>query len=95
VAETLVMIDIDCLKSLGLGSKEGALRFAAYLKEEFFPDLHCEPSTNGNGVHGYFVLHKLGLDAKTVNAQLRRFEKWQKQEASRAGSTYLIIGEKG
>ena len=80
VAETLVMIDIDCLKCRGLGSKEGAIRFAAHLKERFFADLYYEPSTNGIGVHGYFVLDKLGLPAKTVNAQLRLFEKWLKQQ---------------
>ena len=55
------MIDIDCLKCLGLGSKEGAHEFAIHLKEEFFCDLYFEPSTNGNGVHGYFVLHKLAV----------------------------------
>jgi hypothetical protein len=95
VAETLVMIDIDCLKCLGLGSKEGAWRFAAHLREEFFPDLYFEPSTNGNGVHGYFVLHKLGLDAKTVNAQLRTFEKWLKQEARRIGADIEGVEIKG
>jgi hypothetical protein len=95
VAETLVMIDIDCLKSLGLGSKKGALRFAAHLKEEFFPDLYSEPSTNGNGVHGYFVLDKLGLDAKTVNAQLRTFEKWLKQEGRRVGADIEGVEIKG
>jgi hypothetical protein len=30
--ETLVMIDIDCRKSLGLGSKQGAHQFAAFLR---------------------------------------------------------------
>ena len=47
IAETLVMIDIDCLKSRGLGSKEGAHRFADHLKETYFPDLCFESSTNG------------------------------------------------
>ncbi len=93
--ETLVMIDIDCLKCLGLGSKEGAHRFATHLKEEFFSDLYFEPSTNGNGVHGYFVLHKLGLPAKTVNAQLRTFEKWLKQEARKIGSDIEDVEVKG
>jgi hypothetical protein len=95
VAETLVMIDIDCLKSLGLGSKEGAHRFADHLREEFFPDLYFESSTNGNGVHGYFVLHKLGLPAKTVNAQLRVFEKWLKQEAKKVGADIEGVEIKG
>lgn len=93
--ETLVMIDVDCLKCLGLGSKEGAHEFATHLKEEFFSDLYYEPSTNGNGVHGYFVLHKLGLPAKTVNAQLRTFEKWVKQEAGRIGADIEGVEIKG
>ncbi len=93
--ETLVMIDIDCLKCLGLGSKEGAHEFAAHLKTTHFPDLYFEPSTNGNGVHGYFVLHKLGLPAKTVNAQLRTFEKWLKQEARRIGADIEGVEIKG
>jgi hypothetical protein len=95
VAETLVMIDIDCLKCLGLGSKKGALSFAAHLREEFFPDLYYEPSTNGNGVHGYFVLHKLGVSARDVNAVLFRFEKWLKQEARRAGADIEGVEIKG
>jgi hypothetical protein len=95
VAETLVMIDIDCLKSLGLGSKQGAHRFADHLREEFFPDLYCESSTNGNGVHGYFVLNKLGLPGKAVNAQLRIFEKWLKQEARRVNADIEDVEIKG
>jgi len=93
--ETLVMIDIDCLKSLELGSKEGAHRFARHLKAVCFPDLYFEPSTNGNGVHGYLVLHKLGLPASTVNAQLRTFEKWLKQEAQRVGADIEGVEVKG
>ncbi len=93
--ETLVMIDVDCLKCLGLGSKEGAHEFAAHLKMTYFPDLYFEPSTNGNGVHGYFVLHKLGLPANTVNAQLRTFEKWLKQEARRIGADIEDVEIKG
>jgi hypothetical protein len=93
--ETLVMIDIDCLKCLGLGSKEGAHRFAAHLKREFFADLYSESSTNGNGVHAYFVLHKLGLPARTVNAQLRTFEKWLKQEARRVRADIEGVEVKG
>jgi hypothetical protein len=95
VAETLVMIDIDCLKSRGLGSINGAVLFAAHLKENFFTDLSTEPSTNGKGVHGYFVLHKLGLSAKTVNAQLRTFERWLKQAAKRAGADIEGVEIKG
>ena len=95
IAETLVMIDIDCLKCLGLGSKEGAHGFADHLKMAHFPDLCFEPSTNGIGVHGYFVLNKLGVHARDVNGQLRSFEKWLKQEAKRVGADIEDVEIKG
>jgi len=94
-AETLVMIDIDCQKSRGLGSKEGAGRFAAHLKKAFFSDLYFEPSTNCNGMHGYIVLHKLGVSARDVNGQLRTFEKWLKQEARRVRADIEDVEIKG
>jgi hypothetical protein len=89
------MIDIDCLKSRGLGSKEGAHGFADHLKMAYFPDLCIEPSTNGIGVHGYFVLHKLGVHARDVNGQLRLFEKWLKQEANKVGADIEDVEIKG
>jgi hypothetical protein len=95
VAETLVKIDIDCQKSLGLGSKEGAQEFANHLKTTYFHDLVFEPSTNGNGVHGYIVVNKLGLSAKTVNAQFKVFEKWLKQEAVEVGADIEDVEIKG
>ena len=95
IAETLVMIDIDCLKSRGLGSKEGAHGFADHLKVAHFPDICFEPSTNGVGVHGYFVLHKLGVSARDVNGQLRTFEKWLKQEAKKVGADIEGVEIKG
>ena len=94
-AETLVMIDIDCQKSRGLGSPAGAREFAEHLEREFFPGLYSEPSTNGAGVHAYLVLRKPGLPAKTVNAQLKTFEKWLKWEADRAGADIEGVEVKG
>ena len=94
-AETLFMLDIDCQKSLGLGSKEGAQGFADHLRCMYFPDLYLEPSTNGIGLHGYFVLHRLGVHARDVNAQLRRFEKWLKQEAKKVGADIEDVEVKG
>jgi hypothetical protein len=93
--ETLVMIDIDCQKSLQLGSKEGASRFAAHLRQAYFPDLRYEASTNGNGVHGYFVLHKLGVSVRDVNAVLFAFDKWLKQAARRIGADIENVEIKG
>ena len=49
------MIDIDCHSS---GTLEGATQFAQFLKENHFPDLYYEISTNGGGVHGFVVVDK-------------------------------------
>jgi hypothetical protein len=92
--ETLVMIDIDVQKSKKLGTTAGAIAFAKHLRT-ILPGLHCEGSTNGKGVHGYFVLHKLGVTARDVNAVERTFEKWLKQEASRIGSDIEDVEIKG
>src|ERR1019366_9510249 len=83
--ETLVMIDIDVKKSRKLGSTTGAIAFARHLRK-IFPDLQCECSTNGKGVHAYISLHKLGVSARDVNAVQRTFEKWLKQEARKTGA---------
>ena len=49
----LSMIDIDCHRS---GNPESAKAFADWLTANYFPCLYHEPSTNGKGRHGYFVL---------------------------------------
>ena len=78
--ETLVMIDIDCKK---FGTLEGALAFAQFLKEHFFPNLYIEVSTNGNGAHGFFVLEKCGLGAECINdLLLYRLQTWLRQVLS-------------
>jgi hypothetical protein len=51
----IIMLDIDCHK---MGSLAGALAFAQHLKDNFFPDLYYEVSTNGNGVHGYIIFNE-------------------------------------
>ena len=65
--ETLFMIDIDCHKR---GSLAGAMAFAQFLKENFFPNLYFEASTNGQGVHGYCLIVKTTDDVENVNALL-------------------------
>ena len=74
--ETLVMIDIDCH---GVGSLQGALAYAQFLKDTFFPNLYFEPSTNGNGVHGYLVIHKAGVRPAVVNDLLGQLEAYLRQ----------------
>jgi hypothetical protein len=69
--ESLANIDIDCHKT---GTFEGAVAFAEYLREHHFPDLYWEPSTNGNGVHGYLYIEKYGYRDVLLNDALDRFE---------------------
>src|SRR5262245_44762539 len=52
---TLAVIDIDCKKQ---GTLAGATAFAEWIKENVIPGLVFEASTNGNGVHGYFIVGK-------------------------------------
>ena len=75
--ETLVMIDIDCHH--GIGSLNGALAYAQFLKDTFFPDLYFEPSTNGVGVHGYFVVKKDGMKPEIVNDLLGQLQAYLRQ----------------
>jgi len=70
---TLLMLDIDCHRS---GTLAEALRFADYLKSRYFPDLYHEVSTNGNGVHGYVVIDKAGVDNADYNRAALDLGKW-------------------
>jgi hypothetical protein len=69
---TISMIDIDCHKT---GDPESAEAFADWLKDNYFPDLYHEPSTNGKGRHGYFVLFKDGFRDVGVANFLKKLEK--------------------
>ena len=71
-AEALFNFDIDCHAS---GSPEGAFEAAEYLKASFFPNLYHEPSTNGRGRHGYFILDKFGMNAEGVKELLKGLER--------------------
>ena len=70
---TLLLIDIDCHSK---GTLEGALLFAEYLRENIFPNLYFEPSTNGNGVHGYLVVSK--SNDKDYNRAAKALDRWLK-----------------
>lgn len=68
----LVNIDIDCHAQ---GTERGAAEAAEYLKANFFLDLYHEPSTNGEGRHGYFILDKWELGAEYVKTILKHLER--------------------
>ena len=70
--QTISMIDIDCHKT---GNPESAKVFADWLRHHYFPDLYHEPSTNGRGRHGYFVLFKHQCNAHAVAMILKKLEK--------------------
>lgn len=74
--ETLLNIDIDCHKK---GTLAGAIAFAEYLRDNFFPNLYFEISTNGNGVHAYVVIEKGDLGSVFLNGLFRRFEQHLRQ----------------
>lgn len=74
--ETLLNIDIDCHKK---GTLAGAIAFVEYLRDNFFPNLYFEISTNGNGVHAYVVIEKGDLGSVFLNGLFRRFEQHLRQ----------------
>jgi hypothetical protein len=94
IKRILVMIDIDVMKSLGLGTPEGARKFAEHLKT-IWPDLYFETSTNGKGIHGYFLLLKRWADATQTNAALKRLETWLRAEARKTNADIEQVEIKG
>lgn len=92
---TLVMIDIDVLKSKGLGTPQGALDFADHLRRVRFPGLYFERSTGGSGIHAYLLVRKLGRTATDVNAALRRLQAWLVAESERVKADIEFVEVKG
>ena len=82
---TISMIDIDCHRS---GNPESAKAFADWLRDNYFPCLYHEPSTNGKGRHGYFVLFKEGFGDQAVSKMLKRLEKALKKPLQVFLATY-------
>jgi hypothetical protein len=72
VRQVLINLDIDCHNR---GSLDGAVGAAEYLKQNFFPGLYCEVSTNGNGVHGYVIVEKFGIYAEALKRLLKQLER--------------------
>lgn len=68
---TLALIDIDCHST---GTYTGAVSFVEYLRKDKYPGLFWERSTNGNGVHAYVVISKVGYSDLMVNTALDRLQ---------------------
>jgi hypothetical protein len=92
---TLVMIDIDVLKSKGLGTPQGGLAFAEHLRRAHFPGLYFERSTAGSGIHAYLLVRKLGRRASDVNAALGRRQAWLVAESERVKADIELVEVKG
>jgi len=90
--EVLVNIDIDCH---GAGSPDGAIAFAGFLRENHFPGLYFEASTNGKGAHGYFVVRKGDLGAEALNVALKRLDGWLKDLLARGAWDVENVEVKG
>jgi hypothetical protein len=94
-AEVLVNIDVDALGQHGGGTTEGCWRFAEQVKDTLFPGLYLEPSTNGQGVHGYLRLMKLGIRADLVRQALKKLDRYLKRMAVSVGADIACVEVKG
>jgi hypothetical protein len=94
-AEVLVNIDIDALGQHGGGTTEGCWRFAGQVKDTLFPGLYLEASTNGQGVHGYLRLMKLGIRADLVRQALKNLDRYLKRLAASVGADIACVEVKG
>lgn len=90
--ESLLCIDIDCHAS---GTLEGALQFAQYLKDNYFPNLYFETSTHGNGVHGFLVVDKTLWTDANYKATLKPMEEWLRRALRSTGFDVEDVELKG
>lgn len=93
--EVLVNIDIDAGDGHGGGTPAGARRFANLIRDRLFPGMYYEPSTGGDGVHGYVVLRKEGVQCGAVRAALKNLEKYLSRLAEATGADIAGVEIKG
>lgn len=93
--EILVLIDGDAGKKHGSGTTEGCWKFMELVKEKLFPGLYLEPSTHGEGVHGYFILEKEGIKVDLVRSALRNLDAYLKKLAESVGADIACVEIKG
>jgi hypothetical protein len=92
VPENLVMVDVDCHNS---GTLQGAEDFIQHLRNNYFPGLYFEPSTNGNGIHGYFVIKRVGAKPGKYNELLNRLQTWLRSLVSDGNFDIELVEIKG
>ena len=92
---TAATVDIDCQKSGGKGSHEGAVEFAEYLKSGIFPGMYHETSNGGVGVNGLLIVSKDGLGNEEINKRYKRLEMYLNRLATEGGFDVERIEIKG
>ena len=65
------------------------------VKNKLFPGLYLETSTNGQGVHGYIRLLKLGIRTDEVRKALKKLERYLKRLALSVGADIACVEVKG
>jgi hypothetical protein len=93
--EILVMLDGDCGDAHGGGSTGGVWRFMELVRDKLFPGLYLEPSTHGQGVHGYFVMEKAGVKGDLVRQVLKHLEAYLKRLAASVRADIACVEVKG
>ncbi len=76
----LVMLDIDVKKAKGKGSVEAGRKLAEHLKM-LFPGSYWEPSTGGQGMHGYLLIDKDGYTSSNVKKGMQNLAAFLRREA--------------
>ncbi len=92
-SEILVMVDFDVRE--GSGTPEGARRFAEEVKETVLPGMYCEPSTGGEGIHGYVVVQKAGVKVTRLRKALKNLELYLKTLAEATNADIACVEVKG
>src|SRR5207249_2978105 len=74
---------------------EGCWRFMRLVKEKLFHGLYLEPSTHGEGVHGYLIIEKTGINAGSVRQVLKNLEAYLKRLAASVQADIAGVEVKG
>lgn len=88
------MFDIDVQKAGGKGTTQGAEELGKYL-QTIFPNLYLEPSTGGQGLHGYFLFETEGGGPEYVRMQFSILDQRLKNHVAHFGYDVENIEIKG
>ncbi len=74
--QLLLMVDIDCHEK---GTIAEATQCASFLRDQLFPGMYVEPSTNGNGMHGYLIVNRAKRLPEDVVAFYKQMQAYVRQ----------------